>query len=69
MRETKCNVNNTLGLGVGHDLETINREADHLARAHVYGDVFRVRSFVSYCATVYAHFEHEVKLTKHNTLN
>jgi len=50
-------------------LETINREAGHLARAHVYGDVFRVRSFASYCATVYAHFEHEVKLTKYYTLN
>jgi hypothetical protein len=52
---------------MGHDLEIINREAGHLARAHVYGDVFRVRSFVSYCATV--HFEHEVNNILHTELN
>jgi len=50
-------------------LETFNREAGHLARVYVYGDVFRVRSFVTYCAAVYVRFEHEVKLTKCYTLN
>ena len=59
MDKLSSNVHITLGLGVGHDLGTLNREAGHLARAHVYGDFFRVRTFVSYCATVYVYFEHE----------
>jgi hypothetical protein len=69
MDKLSSNAHNTLGLGVGHDLGATNREAGHLARAHVCGDVFRLISFVSYCATVYVRFEHEVKLTKHYTLN
>jgi hypothetical protein len=47
MEKLSSNVHITLGLGVGHDLGTINREAGHLARAHDYSDVFRFRSFVS----------------------